>query len=314
VWDIAVSACLAAIAHAAVTPGGVWRAWSFDPLVVAFLVVATYLYVAGIRRLWSHGRTGRGVSTSQVAAFAGAMAALVVALASPLDAMAEALLSAHMGQHFMLLMVAGPLLVLAAPEVAMPLAVPRGVRRRVRRLGHRPALRAAGRTLTHPVAAWTVALVVLWTWHAPALYQAALRNDLVHGLEHVTFVGSAMLFWWPVLHPGRGLRRLPRGADIVYVVTGGLQGAALGALFTFAASPLYPLYRGPATAWGLTPLQDQQLAGVIMWIPSGLVYLVAAGGLFVHWLREMERDARALEAKRPIEGRGTVERVATRWR
>src|SRR5439155_14282040 len=128
--------------------------------------------------------------------------------------------------------------------------------------------------------AWLLALVALWVWHLPSLYQAALRNEPIHALEHGSFLGTSVLFWWTALSPG-GRRRLPRGADVLYVFTGGFQGAALGALLTFASVPLYPFYAHTVGPWGLSPLQDQQLAGVIMWIPSGVIYLAVASGLFV---------------------------------
>jgi len=153
---------------------------------------------------------------------------------------------------------------------------------------------AARRTLSRPVVAWVLALLALWVWHAPSLYQAALRHESIHSLEHVAFFGTAMLYWWVALQPS-GPRRLARGADVLYVFLGSFQGAALGFLLAFAAAPIYPIYSPHVAAWGLSPLQDQQLAGIIMWLPSGLIYLMVAGLLFIRWLGATERASRRLE-------------------
>jgi cytochrome c oxidase assembly factor CtaG len=151
---------------------------------------------------------------------------------------------------------------------------------------------------------WLLTLVALWAWHLRALYDAALEHAPIHALEHACFFGSAMLFWWTAVAPS-GRRRLARGADVLYVFTGGFQGAVLGALFVFASTPMYPFYSAARTApWGLTPLADQQLAGAVMWVPSGIVFLVVAGWLFVRWLGAMEREMRRIEA------RGVTERAA----
>jgi cytochrome c oxidase assembly factor CtaG len=217
--------------------------------------------------------------------------AVFVALVSPVAAMSGVLLSAHMGQHFILLMVAAPLLVLGAPGIVLSVALPPTWRQSLHRLGRRRWARVIGRATTNPAVAWLLAGVTLWTWHLPRLYQVALRSEPIHVLEHATFLGTALLFWWTALQPS-GRRRLARGADVLYVFTGAFQGMALGALLAFASTPLYPFYVGRARGWGLTPLQDQQLAGVIMWIPSGVIYLVLACVLFVRWMTAMEREVR----------------------
>lgn len=281
------------------TPSQVLRHWTADPLVLAGVVAAAVLYASGVRRLWRRGLRGRGVRRWQAWCFGGGLLAVVVALLSPLDAMSQDLLSAHMAQHFVLIMVASPLLVLGSPGVAFAAALP-GSRRAVHRWGRHPLARGTGRTLSNPVATWCLALVALWTWHAPVLYQAALRSPAVHALEHLSFLGTGALFWWTAIHPS-GRRRLARGADVLYVFTGGFQGAVLGALFVFASSPLYPYYSAARTGpWGLTPLADQQVAGAIMWVPSTLVTLAVAGLLFVQWLRAMEREMRRAEGRRPL--------------
>ena len=138
--------------------------------------------------------------------------------------------------------------------------------------------------LTTPLVAWGLHVSILWAWHLPAAYQAALGNDAIHAVEHLTFLGTALLFWWVVLQPA-GRRRLNHGMAVLYVVTAGMQGGLLGALLTFAGTSFYPAQSLSAASWGLTPLEDQQLAGLIMWLPAGLVYLGAAAALFLAWLR-----------------------------
>ncbi len=265
-----------------------WGTWHPDPAVIVALVTAAWAYGRGVRRvLWRDGRV-RGVRRSNVAAFGLGLAAVAAALLSPIAAMAEALLWVHMLQHVLLVMVAAPLLVLGRPGVAVPLALPPRWRRSVRRWGRWGPLPAARRALVHPASAWGLSAAALWTWHLPALYEGALRSGWVHVAEHGTLLGTGVLFWWVALGPHR---RLARGADVLFVVTGGFQGATLGALFTFAGVSFYPSYRQSAAAWGLSPLADQQLAGVIMWIPAGVVYLAAASALFVAWLRAAEAEA-----------------------
>ena len=282
---------------AATAPGTLWSSWTFQPLVVVGMCLGAWVYLRGVRAAWRGRSPGRGIRRGQVVAFAGGLAALAVALISPLDALSEDLLSAHMAQHLLLLMVAPLLLVLGSPVLSMTMAIPPAWRRMGRRMARRPGVRAVGRALTHPLTTWLLALIALWAWHAPALYQGALQHEGIHLLEHASFLGTALLFWWTALQPS-GPRRLPRGADVLYVFTGSLPGAALGALFAFASAPLYPLYAVRVSVWGLTPLQDQQLAGVIMWIPSGVIYLGVSAWLFVRWLGALDREQRRREARR----------------
>lgn len=284
-----------AVVAAAALPGHVWTAWSLDPLVIGGLALTALAYGAGVRRLWERGRVGRGVGVPEAAAFAGGVLAIAAALLSPLDALAGELLAAHMAQHLLLLVVAPILLVLGAPGVAFA-ALASPAARRIAHGVESGALARGIRALTHPVVSWLLALVALWIWHAPALYEAALRSNAVHAAEHASFLGSALLFWWTALQR-RGGRRLPRGADVLYVFTGGFQGAVLGALLVFASTPIYPAYRAGELAWHVAPLADQQVAGALMWVPSGVVTLVVASALFVAWMRALERTTRRAELR-----------------
>lgn len=272
-----------------------WSRWTFDPAVAAGLAGAAVLYGVGLRRLWRTGR-GRGASPMRAGAFFAGLGALFVALVSPLDAAAEQLLSAHMVQHLLLLAVAPPLLILGRPVLVGVQGLPAGLRGDAIRLGRRPALRAATRRITNPVFAWLLQVAVLWGWHAPRAYEDALANSGVHALEHASFLAVAFLFWWPALEPGEH-RRLPRGADVLYLLTAWLQSGALGALFALAPAPIYQVYVARVLVHGGSALADQRIAGLVMWMPGGLVYLGAACAMFVGWLLATERTMRRLEGR-----------------
>jgi putative membrane protein len=217
---------------------------------------------------------------------------VAVALLSPLGTLGETVFWGHMVQHLVLVIVAAPLLVLGAPLLPWLWALRPRARRGLgawwRRARVLPALAAL---LTTPLVAWGLHTGVLWLWHLPAAYEAALSDDRWHALEHASFLGTACLFWWVVLQPA-GRRRLSRGMAVLYVVTTGMQGGLLGALLTFAGRPFYPVQSAGAAEWGLSTLGDQQLAGLIMWLPAGLAYLAAAGTLFVLWLQAEETRMR----------------------
>ena len=262
-------------------------AWGRDPLVWVCLAASGWLYARGVRRLWRESGRGRGVRRWEAWCYAGGWAALFVALASPLHPWGEVLFSAHMTQHEVLMVAAAPLLVLGRPVVAFLWAVPTAWARALGEAAKAPWWRRTWGTLTNPLAAWALHALALWVWHVPALFEATLESDLVHTLQHVSFLGSALLFWWALVHGPRGL--MGYGAAVLYVFTTSLHSGLLGALITFAGSVWYPAYQTTTESWGLTPLEDQQLGGLIMWVPAGLVYVVAGLALLAGWMRESER-------------------------
>jgi putative membrane protein len=214
------------------------------------------------------------VGAWRAGAYYAGLAALFIALVSPVDAVGAALFSVHMTQHLLLMMVAAPLVVLGDPVTVTLWALPIRARRSVGLWWrHASGLRTMWRALTIAPVAWTVHVVTLWLWHAPAFYEIALQSEAVHVLEHATFFLTALLFWWLLFAPHG--RRLSIGAKVAYLFAAMLQGTILGAVITFARHPWYWSYFGTTKAWGLTPLEDQQLAGLIMWIPAGLIYLAA---------------------------------------
>ncbi len=271
--------------HRPPTPATIWSAWTFEPGALIGIVVLGVAYWLGIRRLWARAGAGRGVPAWRPVAFVGGMVSLALALVSPLDALATALFSAHMVQHLVLLVVVAPLLVLGDWGRGVLWALPRSARRRL------AGFRDRVEPLTRPAPSWALAAALLWLWHLPRLYEVALAHEGIHALEHITLLGASLLFWRVLFRPA-GVR-IDRGAGILYLFAMGLQGSALGALLTFATVPWYPSHRPWTTAFGLTPLEDQQLAGLLMWIPAGLVYLAAAAVLFLQWLEPGRSIARA---------------------
>jgi putative membrane protein len=237
------------------------------------------MYWVGVRRLWRRAGAGRGIGTGQAACFATAWLALALALTSPLDALGGALFSVHMVQHELLMVVAAPLFVMSRPLEAWTWALPAAWRQPLANAGRLRPVAAAWRTITQPLGAWTLHAVALWGWHIPWLFEAALTSAWLHALQHASFLGTALLFWWSVL--GRGGRRAD-AAGLASLFTTMLHTGALGALLTFAAHPWYAPYA--AGSFGLGALEDQQLGGLVMWVPGGLAYMGAGLAIVAAWL------------------------------
>lgn len=278
---LAFAAPGAALAHDG-GHGDPWRTWQLAPLLLGGLGLLAGLYARGVGRVWGRAGAGRGVTRAQAAAFAGGWLALAAALVSPLDAAAGHWFSAHMAQHIVLMLVAAPLLALSRPLAALAW----GLRDAPGAMSLAAFLRDLGRCPL-PVA-WALYSGATWLWHVPALYQAALRSELLHSVEHASFVGTALLFWWAVLHPRGGLGL---GASVLAVFTIAVQGGLLSALIVFAPTPWYPAYGAGVSA--AAALADQRLAGAIMWAPSGLIYAGALAALVLRWLRSVERATAA---------------------
>jgi putative membrane protein len=277
-------------------PHDLWTVWSAEPLVLLGLGLGAWVYARGVETLWRRAGVGRGIRRGQVLAYAGGLCTLALALLTPVDTVGGALFSVHMVQHLLLVGVAAPLLVLGAPLLGAVWALPRGGRRVLahawRRVG---PLRTLAHALASPASAWLLHAAALWAWHVPSLYDAAVESEWVHTLEHLSFLGTALLFWGVVLHPAGQLRHV-QGVGVLYVFTFAMQSGILGALLTFSERPWYAAHLGTTRAWGVTPLEDQQLAGVVMWAPGGLIYLLVLGALFMEWLQAAERRVRLREA------------------
>jgi putative membrane protein len=268
------------LAHAPVARSEVWSAWRPDPLILGMLALTALLYRSGLARLGPRRR--QMVRPANVVAFAGALLLLAIALASPLELAASSVFAAHMVQHLLLMLVVAPLLVCGRPVVVLGQAVPLRGRRLLVRTRARRRVRAAIDALFHPVSAWAIGAIVLWAWHLPTLYEAALRRDALHALEHACLVATSALVW--ALALGRTRRSLAIPAASGLLLATAMQSGALGALLALAQRPLYPIHAPIAPSWGLTPLEDQQLAGGLMWVPPGIVYVVVIAALLTHWL------------------------------
>jgi putative membrane protein len=262
-------------------PQELWTAWNADPVIITGLLLATWAYLRGRSR----GRA-RAAEKWRARCFAGALAAIAVALLSPLDVLSGALASAHMVQHLLLTLIAAPLLVLSAPGGRLLRGSPSLVRRAISPWRRRLRLAALTPALRHSGTAWLLHVGTFWAWHAAVLYDAAVEHPAVHALEHATFLITGVLFWRTVI--GIRAARVPAGLGVLLVFGMAMSSALLSVLLTFGRSPWYSAYAVTTHTWGLDPLADQQLAGAIMWIPAGLVHVVVALGLLVTWIRGTE--------------------------
>jgi len=267
----------AALAHEGepLQPHDLWASWEFEPGTVIPLLLTAMLYARGANK-------SRGVSTRQMALFWSGWTTLALALVSPLHPLGEALFSAHMLQHEILILISAPLLVLAQPLPALLWGLPFQWRRTVGGWSKFGPVAKTWTFLTLPAAAWSLHAAAFWIWHAPPLFQATLTSDAVHAAQHLSFLGTALLFWWSLF---RGHRKMGYGAGVLYIFTTAVHTSILGALLTFAPRLWYPAYAKTAGVWGLTPLEDQQIGGLIMWVPGGIAYLIAGLALFAAWLR-----------------------------
>jgi putative membrane protein len=248
--------------------------WSFDPVPLAAIAVATVGYA---RRAWTLRRRGRPVARSKAAAFSGAVLVLVVAVVSPVDSIGEErLFSAHMAQHLLIGDVAPLLLVLAlSGPLLRPLLAPRPVQRL--------------RVLTHPLVALPLWGADLWLWHWPALYDAALRHALVHSLEHLCFFTGGALLWTALLGLLPGPRWFGAGARLGALGFVWVVGVPLANVFLFSGHAYYPPYVHAPRTWGLSPLDDQRAGGGVMLVEMMLVGAVVFVILGLRWFGEAER-------------------------
>ena len=255
--------------------------WTFDAWVTVPLLLSALWYATGYVRL--RQRAMHASHRADATYFALGWLVLAAALVTPLHAAGERSFAAHMLEHELLMLAAAPLLVLSRPLGVALWAFPPGLRQGLA-AGGSALLGGAWRLLTAPVVATLLQAAVLWLWHAPRLFDLALAHPGWHVLQHLCFLISALLFWWAVLH-GRGSHRLGVAVGCLFF-TATVSGA-LGALMAFSNSPWYAGYAASGLdAFGLTPAEDQQLAGVLMWVPGGLVHAGAGLVLLARRLRE----------------------------
>jgi putative membrane protein len=267
-------------------------AWLSDPAVLAPLALMAGIYVWRFRQA-RHEAGGRGAGPLQAAAFAGAMIALLAALVSPIDGLGEHyLFSAHMVQHVLLGDIAPLLLLLALSRVIMRPATRRltGVER------------ALG-PFASPVAAIALWLGVMYLWHVPALYDAAVEHAPVHLLEHVSFFAAGIALWWPLIQPVPMRRRLTGLQPLAYIAAAKAGLAALGLYLAWSTNVLYPYYEQTPRIWGLSPIEDQNVGGVIMMVEQSFTLVIVMVVLFVGMLARSEEEQRRKERLEEAEAR-----------
>jgi putative membrane protein len=262
------------------------------------LLLAGGLYCRGLHRAWRRAGPGRGVRQTEALAFGTGLAVLAVMLVLPLHALGRLHFAPHMLEHGLMMMVVAPLLAAGRPGVPYLLGLPSSWRGRIGRLLANDGVRRVWRKLVHPGAAWALHGGTFWLWHAPPLFEAALESEAVHYLQHVTLLATALLFWASLLP-----RRVDTRSRIVAVFslfTTSIHATLLGALLTLSPTVWYASYAGQSG--GLSALEDQQLAGLIMWVPFGVVYMGAALIFLTAVLREDPAPGRRRRALMPAAG------------
>jgi putative membrane protein len=237
-------------------------AWSVEPSVGIPVTLAAVVYLRGWLRLREH--VAPRLQSRHAVFFVAGLLTIVLALARPLELLAERWLSAHMVQHMLLMVVVAPLLWMGAPVAPLLVGLPRPIRRVVLAITNAATDRALTRGLLHPTVGWAAFAISFWVWHTPALYNLTLESHLWHHVEHACFLGSALLFWRPVIlaWPARAI--WPRWTMIPYLGLAMFQSLPLAAILTFSDRVIYRGYS----------LDDQALAGVIMWIPGSVPLLI----------------------------------------
>ena len=259
----------------------------WNALTAVCLVLAAAAYAIGVRRLWRTPAGRQTIPWWRAAAFALGCGSVAVSLLSRLDVLSDVLFSAHMVQHEILMLVSAPLMVLGRPFVATLWSLSAPGRAAVASFARRPPIAIVWERISGPFTVLLLHAAVLWVWHVPALFDAALHDEALHAFQHLGFFLTAALFWWALVHGRYG--RLGYGVGVLYVFATAMHSQILGALLTFAVHGWYPTHTSRTAASHVDPVADQQLAGIVMWIPFGAVFLVIGLALFAAWLGEAER-------------------------
>ncbi len=259
-----------------------WQNWSWELSILLPLFIMLIWYLIGAARRGRQMALGK-----RHFAFAVGWTSLFFALISPLHRLGDVLFSAHMLQHELLLLIAAPLFAASHPGVTFLYAMPRKARQPLGAWIAKAETDMPLSMIFSPLGAFLLHAAALWLWHIPYLYQATIESDFIHALQHLSFFLSGILFWSAVFGAGRST--MTYGLGVLYVFGAAASCSALGALLTFSSVVWYPIYSDRTQLWKLTPLQDQQLGGLLMWVPSGVVFILIGMWLFARWLNTAEQ-------------------------
>ena len=255
--------------------------WALDGWLVTPLTLALGLYVIGLVKVWRRSLLSRRWLRAQELAYVAGWLTLAVALVSPFYELAEQLFTYHMIEHEIIMAVTAPLLVIGRPIGVMLWALPKALRVPVARTARARSIQCCWSWLVRPINATLIHGAAIWAWHVPAWFDAAVTDVLLHRLQHSSFLLSALLFWYSLL------RTSVRGEPVWHLFFTMLHTSLLGALIAVSPRVLYLAQTAHSPAWGLTPLEDQQLAGIFMWVPAGIVYAGAALYFAARWIRPL---------------------------
>jgi putative membrane protein len=260
--------------------------WTWPPYIFIPLLLTAVLYATGIIKLTRRSDHSRP-HLFHILSFTAGWLSLIVALDSPIHELSEQLFWVHMTQHEILMLVAAPLIVLGAPLHPMLWALPRSTRALAGTVARNSVFKTGWLAVSGPFAAWLLHGLILWLWHAPILFDLAVEHEPIHAIQHISFFGSALLFWWALVQGRKA--RLGYGKGVLYIFSTGVHMGLLGALLTFSPQPWYAPYVATDAAWNISALADQQLGALIMWVPAGAVLLVIGLVFFWKWLEESDR-------------------------
>lgn len=246
--------------------------WQSDPVALLILILTAFWYLRGSRMLRQRNLSNRSKFNRQQWYFWLGWSILLVALASPIDPLGELLFSAHMVQHELIMIVASPLLVLSRPTSAILIGMGKKIARPIAGGARNAGLSQFRNVLLGPASAWTLHALILWGWHIPALFNASLNNSWIHTAQHISFLLAALVFWYSLMH----IQKSRSVVGMLYLFSTALHASLLGALLTFSPEAWYQPYLETAPSFGLTALQDQQIGGLIMWMPAGIVFIGGA--------------------------------------
>jgi putative membrane protein len=281
--------------------------WSFPIPLMVFLTLVVSLYARG----WLHLRMAfpRLITLAHLSVFAGGIISIFIAVASPLAVMDHELLSVHMVQHLLLMAVAAPLILLGSPVPALLHGLPkRFVRGSLGPFLRSPLLRHLGRFISHPAFCWFAATLTVIGWHLPLLFALGLHSAGWHEIQHASFLLAGFLFWWPVIQPWPSASHSPKWSLPLYLFLATLPCDALSAFLTFCGRVVYPSYLSAANPFGISALQDQEWAGVLMWVSVTFIYMLPALVLTVRLLSpsgSTSKKTRALRLGLPATSRLT---------